>query len=640
MSSVDVIPRSTDDYPAGTPPLLRTPLKAVKFLLPVWGYNYVRYFLEFCLPTLLAPGNVPAVVAALPSQFIILTSTEDAAYIRGHPAFKRLAAACETELRLIDHLIVDGNYSTTITLAFTEAVRAAGDATIDTCFMFLMSDFILADGSFANVLKRMQRGASAVITGNFQVVREDAMPWLLDRQASSKHSLVLPPRELMRWAMNHLHPATLANTVNIPFNHNWHANRLFWRIDGDTMLGRFYLMHVLCVRPEVTEFAIGSSFDYSFVPELCPSGNVEAIVDSDEFSVVEMQPEDHEAKFLRPGPIEPRQLSKSLSEWTTRDHRENARHTLIFHAADITPQFARVNDDAATFVSDIARRLTSTPMPHRGHPYWHGAMAAFRAAIGERLEGKTPRDALAVQGDSTIQQLLRVLKKLFFGQPPNVRPWHPYYPDYRTALNQLAPMRGSDQQLLLLSSADGAIAAALKRDETVYSRRCSQFMYDNWKERGSVPTFDGCLVELSESDANMLHELMVRIAPLMKGGAPIVISVFNQDLPFGTGHKIRKFARSVSNDASQLAGLGLIVEEELMVTAGRLRIMAFRGMLRLKRWLTRGTWIGLPIMAVAGMVLLNMSLAGNLGAMLGRRGTALRSDAVSSLLIRLKLDKI
>ena len=55
--------------------------------------------------------NVPAVAAALPTRFIILTSAEDAAYIREHPAFKRLAVACETELRLIDHLITDVNYS-------------------------------------------------------------------------------------------------------------------------------------------------------------------------------------------------------------------------------------------------------------------------------------------------------------------------------------------------------------------------------------------------------------------------------------------------------------------------------------------------------------------------------------------------
>ena len=75
---------------------------------------------------MLAPGNVPAVAAALPTEFIILTSADDVAYIRLHPAFRELSASCKVAIRLIDHLITDGNYSTTITLAYTETVRDAG----------------------------------------------------------------------------------------------------------------------------------------------------------------------------------------------------------------------------------------------------------------------------------------------------------------------------------------------------------------------------------------------------------------------------------------------------------------------------------------------------------------------------------
>src|SRR5208282_6172689 len=240
----------------------RPPPKAVKVLLPVWGYRFVRQFLECGLPTLLAPGNVPALAAALPTEFVLLTSGEDEAYLREHAAFKELASICKIEIRLIDHLITDGNYSTTITLAYTEAVRAVGEAMLDTCFFFLVSDYIVADGSLGNALKRMQRGVSAVVVGNFQVSREDALPWLEEKLTFARHRLTLQSRELMQWALNNLHPTTLANTVNIPFSHNSHTNRVFWRVDGATMIGRFYLMHMLCVRPEITDFTIGSSCDY------------------------------------------------------------------------------------------------------------------------------------------------------------------------------------------------------------------------------------------------------------------------------------------------------------------------------------------------------------------------------------------
>ena len=132
---------------------------------------------------------------------------------------------CQTRIHTIDHLITDGNYSTTITLAYAEAVREVGEAMIDTCFLFLVSDYILADGSFANVLKRMQQGTSAVVAGNLQVARESALPWLQERLVGNELSLSLRPRELMQWALNNLHPLVLANMVNLPFSHNTDSNR-------------------------------------------------------------------------------------------------------------------------------------------------------------------------------------------------------------------------------------------------------------------------------------------------------------------------------------------------------------------------------------------------------------------------------
>src|SRR5215207_3169527 len=72
----------------------RSAASAVKLVLPVWGYEYVRQFLECGLPTLLAPGNVPALTAELPCEFIILTSSDDEEFLREHSTFKRLSAVC------------------------------------------------------------------------------------------------------------------------------------------------------------------------------------------------------------------------------------------------------------------------------------------------------------------------------------------------------------------------------------------------------------------------------------------------------------------------------------------------------------------------------------------------------------------
>jgi hypothetical protein len=50
----------------------RPPPKWIKVLLPVWGYEFTQQFLKLSLPTLLAPGNLPALAKTMPTGFIFL----------------------------------------------------------------------------------------------------------------------------------------------------------------------------------------------------------------------------------------------------------------------------------------------------------------------------------------------------------------------------------------------------------------------------------------------------------------------------------------------------------------------------------------------------------------------------------------
>jgi hypothetical protein len=357
----------------------------VSCLLPVWGLPYLRRFLTVALPTWLAPGNLPALVRELPAEMVILTAREDEAYLRAHPAFRRLTAMIPVRLHFIDHLITGNNYSTTITLAYTEAVRSA-DAILNTCFFFLVGDYIVADGSFGHIISRMKTGLSGIQVGNFQVAEEDASVWLQAQIEASPGVISLPPRRLVNWGLAHLHPATVANTVNFGALRNAHTNRLFWRVDGSTLIGRFFLMHMICIRPETTDFVISSSCDYSFVPEMCPSGNVEIVTDSDQYLVIEMQPRARS------------ELSASRQASARHGWRRacpNGRRSSTDATADTTVVF-HADDDPGCSAGDrrrgrrlpreeISARLNPLPRPHRNHSYWNGAMAAFREATGASL---------------------------------------------------------------------------------------------------------------------------------------------------------------------------------------------------------------------------------------------------------------
>jgi hypothetical protein len=503
---------------------VKSPPQAVKLLVPVWGSRYVKQFLDFSVPTLLAPGNLPSLAAKLRCEFEILTSVDDESYIRKHPAFARLSELCTVTIRYIDHLITARNYSTTITLAYAESVRASGSTMLETCFFFLVSDYIIADGSLGNVLERMMDGASSVLVGNFQVTVEEGLSWLRTRLGANGEPLVLNAREMMQWSLNHLHPATVANIVNNPLTHNVHTNRLFWRVDSNTLLGRFYLMHMICIRPEVIDFQIGSSCDYSFIPEMCPSGNVVVMNDSDKYLVIEMQPVNHESHFLRPGALPINDLAGSLSSWTTERHRANVSHTVVFHASDPPEEIQESISEADSFVDEIRRKLHRKPKSHRGHPYWLGAIGAFRDSKGQRSNEQEENWTRANQG--FVNRLISGAITCVFGRAPRVFPWHPSWPDHTVVLKRLQPyLRDSNAQILTISELPTPFTNLL----TQYGERTRRFETSLLLKSAAkryqplAKQFDVALVEMNESETKNVKDIIDKINPMMKDGGKILL---------------------------------------------------------------------------------------------------------------------
>ena len=261
-------------------------------------------------------------------------------------------------------------------------------------------------------------------------------------------------------------------------------------------------MHMLCVRPEISDFVIGSSCDYSFIPEMCPSGNVDVIRDSDEYLVVELQPRRHEAAFLRPGPLQPRQLAASLNEWTTPVHRENARQTLLFHAGESAGCSKKCIAEADAFVAAVENLLDDKPRPYRGHPYWYGAWRriTMKRGIGSTKTSGAMPCGLPAADHWITKWLLQRAKYALIGTPPHVLPWHPDWPDFKVVLEELKPFfTDNSQRLLLLSNEPTALSLALADNgERVYRLRCMPFLKMPVERYAALKgKIDICLVELA-----------------------------------------------------------------------------------------------------------------------------------------------
>jgi hypothetical protein len=526
--------------------------------MPVWGYQFIGRFLEFCLPTLLAPNNIPAIARAKPCRFVLLSSVADEPIIRSHPAWQKLERHCTCEIRSIDDLITHGNHTATITLAFERALRQSGDAMRDTCFIFLMSDYLIADGSLKTVLRKIETGAGAVLAGNFQIIAEDAAPLLRQRLDLDSHEIVLAPRDLVRWSLAHLHPATVANIVNFGLTHNAHSNRLFWRVDENCLIGRFYLMHPIAIHPETSDFVVGSSWDYSFVPELCPSDNIAALTDSDDYLVVELQRRDYEWENLRTGPVVAAELAKSLAEWTTDYHRRNVTQTVVFHAADRPADLAQFIARSDAFVENVRQSLAAPALSHQRHPYWVGSIAVNRRRSHRPL-GKADWSFLLSEKANQSNSSLRRMRAKLFGSPPGVTRLHPLWPDYRLPLKVLNDILSSHGRVLLVAHDAEPFAPWIVGTAgdvvTLNSDHLLHLTHVQYSELAGA--FDACVLFSGDAMLDQSDALIEHIGPLLKAKGRLILMATNSL----SAADAAEFSRNFASQAGRLLNRSVWIED-------------------------------------------------------------------------------
>ena len=159
----------------------------------------------------MAPGNIPALAKKYNVRFVFLTRSYDIENIEKNPQINKLKQYCTVDYHRIEDLIVLGNYSTTLTLAYARAMRTFGEEMLKTYFIFLTSDYVMADGSMEGLMRYIDKGYSAICAGNFQVIKEEMQASLLKQIDPETQVLQIKPRELVRQSLQHLHPIVITS---------------------------------------------------------------------------------------------------------------------------------------------------------------------------------------------------------------------------------------------------------------------------------------------------------------------------------------------------------------------------------------------------------------------------------------------
>jgi hypothetical protein len=200
-----------------------------------WGAEFRGYFLDFCLPSLLAPGNIPAIENKAESCFLICAPAEDWQAMQAHRTFRLLA----DHIRPVhlDFTTPGPAYDKMRVMSFGHKLVAEWMHRERVWGVFVYPDTVFADGVVAEAQRLGRLGKKCVLAHCPRFANEGFLDELRARgEVEPGKPLCLSGRELIRLAMPHLHSEMIRYDWDSRYFYAESPPLIFWRLPRGGML--------------------------------------------------------------------------------------------------------------------------------------------------------------------------------------------------------------------------------------------------------------------------------------------------------------------------------------------------------------------------------------------------------------------
>ena len=252
------------------------------FVTVLWGDWHREIFLNTNLPTMLSPGNLPALSAGIDCEYLVYTTPQDALKMARNRAFQRLRSIVPVSLKLF----TPSKTKNIFNLHHEIWRKATEHARQQQAFILLMPpDVAWADGSFARLRNALASGKRAIFMTYPRVVSETIVPALAERfPRDAGEAMIIPPKDLMALAITHIHPLMAAYdraATHFPI----HPEMILWPIEGDGFLLRLLARELFCFEPG--RYPLNAQ---SLLAQMPPDNEIHVFRDSREFLGVSFTP--------------------------------------------------------------------------------------------------------------------------------------------------------------------------------------------------------------------------------------------------------------------------------------------------------------------------------------------------------------
>lgn len=536
-----------------------------RVIIPVWGTKYLQRLDAACLPALLAPGNLPHLAEHYECELVIVTESALFDMVRELPSIQRTTHYASLRLVAIDDVLSHPSYyGLTITHALYRGFSDLGDAAKDVWCLFLNADFILADGSYRALVARMQSGERCIFSPSYCTIEEDVWPELTRLAEAGDGVLSVMPRKMAAMILDHKHFTIRAKIINWKMYRIDRVDQFYYQLDNDTLIGRQLPIAVVAFRPERVPPDPVAFWDYGVVSEICPTSALCVLGDSDDFLMLELRGWETMKEQLSIGWMNPEEIARDLSIWTTKDQRDCGEFTLILHRNDLPANYQEGIQALEAHYRDIIRRVAPTPRDYRNHYIWTGMAELHANWQRSRRALANPENNNNHEVGSSVHQtaiqktalptlILSLVKNLaltpfkrstagisraifdtmrelylrVFGRPPDIGYLHPHWIDVKPVLDWIDGISGKKHLRALGVWATPGVAVAPYLGQwiaQVSSCRPNDILSGNGiADLGAQDPFDFCLLELDRDEFLEFSRMHTRLRSLMRKGGYIIV---------------------------------------------------------------------------------------------------------------------
>lgn len=177
--------------------------KELLLVTPVWGKIYIDNFCFFCLRSLFADKNIPALSVNKRLIFFIYTTSEDERYFKEKTEYELLIKYADVKfIYLEDNSLLDGSMYAQMTNCHNHSLVRARQMSVE-YVLFVMPDQLFSNGSFSYIEEVMDAGNNLFLTTSLRLDLSKMKEYL--SELNQHHVISLTDIELNNLAKKAVH---------------------------------------------------------------------------------------------------------------------------------------------------------------------------------------------------------------------------------------------------------------------------------------------------------------------------------------------------------------------------------------------------------------------------------------------------